>query len=203
VNEVERAIAEIADIRAQLAASTRFRGIAPQASALLGILALAIAFAQTLWPDTLARDGLRYIAVWSGFTMASIIIVAIEAIARTRRLHAPMAVAILRSTLRLVVPFVAAGSVITFVVCRFAPDATWILPGLWQMLIALFGFSVLPSMPRAILWPACWYLVCGGIVLWLAASSGMLSPWMMGVPFAIGQPAAAWILYHDQGARDG
>ncbi len=202
MNDVERAIAEIADIRARLAASTRFRGIAPKASALTGLLALAVAIAQTLWPDTLARDALRYIAVWAGFTVASSVVVAIQAVARSRWLHGQMAGTILRSTLRLVVPFVAAGVVVTFVICQFAPGSIWILPGLWQMLIGLFGFSALPSMPRAILWPACWYLVCGAIVLGIAASSGTLSPWLMGAPFAIGQPVVALILYFDSGECD-
>lgn len=203
MKDVERAISEIADIRAQLAASTRFRGITPKATALTGVLALALAGAQTLWPDTLARDALQYIAVWAGFIIASIAIVALEAIARSGCSHERVSASALQSTLRLAVPFVAAGTMITLVTCKFAPDSTWILPGLWQILVALVGFSVLPSMPRAILWPATWYLLCGGIVLTLGATSAVLSPWMMGVPFAIGQPAVALVLYYRNGERDG
>lgn len=203
MNDIERAISEIADIRAQLAAGARFRSIAPMASAMTGVLALAVAVAQTLWPDTLAQDALRYIAVWAGFTIASIAIVAVEAITKSRWRRGQMAGTVLKSTLRLVVPFVAAGILITFVVCRLAPGGAWILPGLWQMLISLLGFSALSSMPRAILWPACWYFVCGGVVLALGASSATLSPWLMGVPFAIGQPAVALILYYGNGELDG
>lgn len=51
-------------------------------------------------------------------------------------------------------------------------------------------------------WVAGWYFLCGTIVLALAGRSGVLSPWMMGLPFAIGQAVVAVILYRANGERD-
>ena len=103
------------------------------------------------------------------------------------------------STLRLFLPFGAAGAVVTFIICRIAPDAAWILPGLWQLLIALVGFASVSTLPRAIVWPAGWFFLCGTVVLVMAARDGTLTPWMMGVPFAVGQLLVAAIL--QRGAR--
>jgi hypothetical protein len=203
VNDVERALSEIADIRAHLAASTRFRGIAPEANALTGFLSLAVAVAQSLWPEALARDPLRYIAVWAGVATASLVIVTGEAISRSRWLHGRMADAMLGSALRQILPFAAAGAVTTIVICTVSPANAWLLPGLWQILIALVGFSALPRLPHAIIWAAGWYFLCGSVVLALAGWSGSLSPWMMGVPFAIGQLAVALILHYAGGEPDG
>ncbi|MFA5941599.1 MAG: hypothetical protein WC809_19795 [Sinimarinibacterium sp.] len=202
MNDVERAISQIEDIRAQLAASTRFRGIAPKGSALTGVFACVVAIAQTLWPDTLAQDHLRYVAVWAVFTVASVTIVAIEAISISRALHGPIADTLLGAVSRQVLPFGGAGAVITFAICRFSPDAAWMLPGIWQILIALVGFSAQPNLPRNVVWPARWYFLSGSVVLGLAGSSGTLSPWMMGLPLAIGQFVVVLIL-RDSGERDG
>ena len=73
------------------------------------------------------------------------------------------------------------------------------LPGLWQILLALLGFSVLSNLPREMAWVAGWYFCCGAVVLALAGQAGTLSPWMMGVPFAVGQIAVAVILLRADG----
>jgi hypothetical protein len=195
LNDVKRAISDIENIRAQLAASTRFQGIAPRATALTGLLAFLVAVAQTLWPETFAQDALRYVSVWAAVTIVSIVIAASEAISRSRRCHTQATDALLSTTVRQILPFGAAGAIITVVVCEFSIDSAWLLPGLWQILIALTGFSALPSLPRAIMWAAGWYFLCGSVVLVLAGWSGVLSPWMMGAPLAIGQSAVALIMY--------
>jgi len=195
LNDVERAISQIADIRAQLAASTRFRGLAPTGTALTGVFACAVAAAQTLWPEALAQDSSRYAAVWAGFTVASILTATIEAVSRSRGQQATMADALLGATVRKVLPFAAAGAVITSAICSFSPDSAWMLPGVWQLLIALIGFCALSSLPPAIVWAALWYFLSGSIVLALAGSSGTPTPWMMGLPLAIGQTLVALILH--------
>jgi hypothetical protein len=140
--------------------------------------------------------------VWGAATVASCVIVAIEAISRSRALHGRMADAMLGSAVRLALPFAAAGAILSSVICGFAPDSAWLLPGLWQILIGLLGFSAMSSLPRTIVWAATWYLLCGSLVLVLAGWSGTLSPWMMGVPFAVGQTVVALILERPAGESD-
>jgi hypothetical protein len=200
VNEVERALSQIADIHAQFAANTRFRGIAPEANVMTCMLSLAVAAAQTIWPHALAQDPLRYITIWVAVSIASIVIISIEAISRSRRLHGEMADAMLGSAWRQTLPFGAAAAIVTAVICKFSPASAWMLPGLWQILIGLLGFSVMSSLPRAMIWVAGWYFLCGAFVLGLAGSSGTLSPWMMGIPFVAGQAAVA-LIFHRAGGR--
>jgi hypothetical protein len=194
VSDVDRALSQVADIRAQLAASTRFRGIGPELNALTGLLALLVAMAQSLWPQWLFHDNMDYVGVWAAVIIASGLVVAIESISRARRLHGQMAPAMLSVALYKTLPFAVGGTVISWVICTFAIDSARLLPGLWQILIALLGFSALSSLPRAIVWAAGWYFACGTLVLVLAGWSGMLSPWMMGIPFAVGQTIVACIL---------
>jgi hypothetical protein len=200
VDEVERALSEIADIRDRVAASSRFRGFAPEAMAFGAALSLAVAMAQTLWPQALASDTQRYLAVWGAALTCCSILVAVEAIARTRSLHGGLARAMLNSTVRQLLPFALAGAVIAVVVCRSARDAAWVVPGTWQMLVGLAGFSAAPSLPREIVYPAAWYFASGVVALLVAAASDSLSPWLMGLPFAVGQTLVALVLKRANGA---
>ena len=202
MNDVERALSEIADIRAQLAASTRFRGIAPEANLLSALLLLLVAAAQSLWPEALAGDGIRFVAVWAAVLLASMAVVTLEAVARARRLHGTMADLLLASAWRQALPFLAAAILITLVICGFSPGDVWLLPGLWQILVGLLGFSVRSSLPRAIAWVAGWYFLCGAVVLVAAGWSGVLSPWMMGIPLATGQVFVALVLHRAAGEQD-
>jgi hypothetical protein len=201
LNDVDRALSQIADIRSRMAASTRFRGFGPHAVALTGLLAVGVALAQTLWPAMLAPDDLTFVAVWAGAAAIAIAIVASETLTRSRRLHGPMADSMIGGTLRLFLPFAVAGALIAFVLVTVAPESVTLLPGLWQMLVALAGFAAVPSLPRPIIWAAGWYLLTGTIVLTLAGQSGSLSPWMMGVPLGIGQGLVAAVLH--MAANDG
>lgn len=199
MNDVEHALAQIADIRARVIASTRFRGMAPKATLLSALAALAVATAQTLWPQVFPRDPMGFVVLWGLVILGCLWITGTETIARSRALHGQMADAMLQDGLRQALPFAAAGLILDAVIYGFARDSIWLLPGLWLILTALFGFSVLSRLPRAIVWVAVWFLACGSIVLVLAGASGELSPWMMGLPIGIGLLAVAFILHQANG----
>ncbi len=194
MNDVDLALSQISNIRAQLVASTRFRGIAPGLNVLAGVLTLAVAAAQSFQASAVEQSGLSYITVWAAALVLSSGFVAFEASSRARRLHGRMAYPMLNAALQKVLPFVAAGIVITWAVCSFSPESLWLLPGLWQILIGLLGFSALGSLPRGMVWAAGWYFLCGTLVLGFAGQSGVLSPWMMGIPFSVGHILVAVIL---------
>lgn len=203
MTEVERALSQLDFIQTQMAASTRFRGLAPHAVALTGLLAFATAAAQAAWPQLPWSEGKGCIIAWVAVAVASTAIIGIESLARSRRLHGSMADTMIGGTLRLLRPFGAAGAVITFVIAEVSPATIWVLPGLWQILVALIGFAAVTTLPRSIVWPAGWYFLCGAVVLTLAAREAAFSPWMMGVPFGVGQLLVAGILHQAAGARDG
>lgn len=194
MTELERAIADVAFIQQRLAASTRFDGLAPHAMAATGLLALMAAAAQTIWPR-LADSPYTYVVVWSAVALAAVALIGGEALQRSHRLHGSMADTMIASTLRLLLPFIGAGVAVALVLLRLAPASSWLLPGLWQLLIALAGFSAVSTLPRAIVWPAGWYFASGVTVLAWAATTGTLDPWMMGLPFGLGQLTVALVLH--------
>lgn len=195
VRDIDLALSEVASIRAQLAASTPFLGLAPGFNLLMGILALVVAAVQSFQ----VQDPLGFIAVWAVTIVVSASLAVCEAVARARRLHGRMAHAMLGVALQKGLPFAVAAVVITWTICRFAIESAWMLPGLWQLLLALLGFSVLSNLPREMAWVAGWYFCCATVVLALAGQAGTLSPWMMGIPFAVGQIAVAVILLRADG----
>jgi hypothetical protein len=202
LDDVERALLQISDIQARMAASTSFRGFAPEAMASTAVLFLAVAAAQAIWPDTLAHDPFDYLLVWGGATVGSILICVTEAVVRSHSVHGAFAHAMLGTTLRLLLPFLAAGIVIVMLIGLLSPANIWMLPGLWQMLIGLAGFSAALRLPRAMLLASGWYFVCGTLVFALAARTQLLSPWMMGLPLGIGQAMVGLILYRANGGAD-
>lgn len=187
MTELDHALSELAFIQDRFAASTRFRGLAPQAVASTGVFALALAAAQTVAPNRFGATGVSYVIAWIAVAVIAAGLVAVEALERARRLHGSFADLLIASTLRLMLPFGAVGAVVTFVIARTAPSTIWILPGLWQLLVALIGFAAVSTLPPTIVWPAGWYFACGSVTLLLAGRSAVPTPWMMGVPFGVGQ----------------
>jgi hypothetical protein len=92
-------------------------------------------------------------------------------------------------------PCLAAGGLLTFVLAAFAQDSLWLLPGLWQILFSLGIFASYRLLPRATFGVAVFYMAAGVGNLALAQGDLALSPWFMGIPFAIGQLYAAGVLY--------
>ncbi len=194
MTEFDNALSQVHEIQARLAESTRFRGIGADLNVFTAALALCAALAQVIWPQVLQPDPLSYIAVWLVVLVLSTLAVCIDAVFRARRLHGSMAGMMLSGAAHRTLPYAAAAVIITCVICGFARESVLLLPGLWQLLIGLLGFSVVRSLPREILWASAWYFFCGSVVLVLAAYSGRLDPWMMGLPLVVGQAAVALIL---------
>ncbi|MCW2309424.1 hypothetical protein [Rhodobium gokarnense] len=203
MGEFDKALTDIANIRSQLAAGTLFRGFGPAVIATTGGLALVAAVAQATWPAALADDPVRFVVCWIVVAVVAAALVGVEMFARSRRLHGGMADAMILAAVEQFLPAGVAGAAVTAAVLKYAPDSIWMLPGLWQILVALGLFASLRSLPRSIGLAGAWYLVAGIAVFILASTSRELSPWMMGVPFALGQGLMAILLRSANGGDDG
>jgi hypothetical protein len=203
MQDLHRALADIAEIRGQMARGTVFRGYGPAALAATGGLALLAALAQAAWIDDPARDIVTYLALWIATAVVSVVIVGLEAIRRSRRVHSGLADDMIQAAAEQFLPAAVAGALLTFVVVRFAPDVAWMLPGLWQIVFSLGVFASCRSLPRPMMAIAVWYLASGLTCLAFAKGTAALSPWAMGVPFACGQVLAAILLKHSDGGHDG
>jgi hypothetical protein len=201
MRDLDKALADILVIRSQIAAQTAFRGYGPSAIAATGVIALATATAQALWLDASAQP-LIFIAGWVGTAFIAVAIIGAEMLGRSRRHHSGLADAMIYNAVEQFLPSAVAGAALTLVLIRFVPEALWMLPGLWQVLVSLGIFALARSMPRGVILAGAWYFVAGFATLAAASQTHTLSPWLMGLPFVIGQFLLAAILHIAFGAAD-
>jgi len=201
MKDLERALADITAIRSQIARGTQFRGYGPITVAATGLLALLAAALQALFlPDPTAHT-LVYLALWVGMAALAVILTGAEMLARTRRIHGGFADDMLYAAVEQFIPAGLAGTLLTVVLYRFAPDALWTLPGLWQIVFSLGVFASCRSLPRGMFAVGVWYLAAGLATLAFSASTPF-SPWAM-VPFGVGQLVMAFVIYRATGEHDG
>jgi hypothetical protein len=193
LSDLRQALAEINAIRTQVARDTQFRGYGPLSIACSGVLALGVAALQSrLFPAGV--DFPAFLSVWVATAAATVLITAIETILRSRRVHSGLANQMLYAAVEQFLPAVIIGILLTAVMMRVAPHDDWMLPGLWQLMFSLGIFASCRFLPRQMIAVAIWYLVCGLAALVFASEARAVSPWIMGIPFGLGQLGVAGVL---------
>jgi hypothetical protein len=200
MRDLDRALADILAIRSQIAAGTAFRGYGPAAVAATSGLALATTLIQFIWLDDPTGHPLSFFAGWAA--TASGAMIWIEMQARSRRHHSGLADAMIHQAVEQFLPAGIAGALLGLMLWKFAPEALWMLPGLWQVLVSLGVFASVRSLPRTVALAGAWYFVAGFATLLLASQNHALSPWTMGLPFVIGQLIMAALLHFASGETD-
>lgn len=204
MRDLDKALADISEIRSQMARGTVFRGYGPATLAATGGLALLAAIAQTVWlPHPADHVGL-YIALWGATAVISVTLIGLDMILRSRRIHSGLAQEMIWAAVEQFLPAGVAGGLLTVTLLRYSPEDLWMLPGLWQIVFSLGVFACCRFLPRAIFAVGIWYLLAGVACLVLAQGAGAFSPWAMGVPYGAGQVLMAAILQrHASGEADG
>jgi hypothetical protein len=95
-------------------------------------------------------------------------------------------------------PPIVAGLLLTVVLVHYAPQSLWMLPGLWQVIFSLGVFSSCQFLPRPMFAVGVWYLAAGLTCLALGGGEWAFSPWVMGVPFGVGQLLVAAFLRYGE-----
>jgi hypothetical protein len=203
MSDLDKALADIFAIRSQIAAGTAFRGYGPAAVAITGGLALMTALMQFLWLDNPTAHPLEFFCSWAATAGVSATLIWIEMRARSRRHHSGLADAMVLQAVEQFLPAGAAGAAFAVLLWMFAPETLWMLPGLWQVLVALGIFASVRSLPRTVAVAGAWYFLAGFTILLLASHSHTLSPWTMGMPFVVGQLLLACLLHFASGESDG
>lgn len=193
--ELRDALTQIAEIRRQMAKGDVFRGYRSAPVAVSGLLALGAAVAQPYVVTDPAGNIGTYLWLWISMAVLSVVGVAIEMSVRVVLTHDRANLELTRLALEQFLPSVIAGVLVTVVLVRHAPANVALLPGLWQIIFSLGIFASARLLPRPIFAVAAFYLFTGIIALLWADGGYSLSPWCMGVPFAVGQLSAAAILY--------
>jgi len=202
MKDLERALADITAIRSQMARGTQFRGYGPVTVATTGLLALLAGALQALYLPDPAATPLTYLLLWAGMAAVAVILTAAEMIARSRREHGGLADEMLYQAAEQYIPASVAGTLITVVIYRYAPDALQLLPGLWQIVFSLGVFASCRSLPRGMFAVGVWYLAVGLATLALAASAPFAAL-AMAIPFGAGQFLMAFVLYRATGGDHG
>ena len=203
MRDLDKALADITVIRSQLARGIEFRGYGPLTVAATGVLALLAAAVQALWLPDPATDVVRYLVLWVATATISVVLIGVEMVARSRRIHRGLADEMIHAATEQFVPAGVAGALLTFVLFQFAPQSLWMLPGLWQIVFSLGFFASCRVLPRPMFAIGVWYLAAGLISLAFASGAHALSPWAMALPFGIGQLVMAAILQGSVGEHDG
>jgi hypothetical protein len=194
MTDLTQALAEISEIRAQVARGTQFRGYGPASTAASGTLALIVAAAQAVWMKEGGRDVLPFLAVWVATAAVSVALATFETIVRSRRVHSGFATEMIQSAVEQFLPAAVVGLLLTGVMLLAAPKELWMLPGLWELIFSLGVFASCRFVPRQMFAVGLWYLICGLTCLMVASGPRTLSPWEMGIPFGVGQLLVAAVL---------
>src|SRR5262249_3503862 len=143
------------------------------------------------------NDVVSYLALWVTTAAVSVALIGFEMVARSRRVHTGLAEEMIATAVEQFLPAAAAGTLVTAVLFRFAPENLWMLPGLWQILFSLGVFASCRFLPRPIFAVGVWYLTTGLACLAFASGAQAFSPWAMGVPYGVGQLLCAALLLQD------
>ncbi len=200
--ELQEALTQISEIRLQMARTEVFRGYRALPVAFSGVLAVAAALVQARWVRDPANQMGSYLGLWIGTAVVSALAAGTEMVLRARGPASAMRRRITWLAVEQFVPCLATGALLTVVLVRSAPEALWMLPGLWQVLFGLGVFASCRLLPRATFGVAVFYLAAGLASLSLARGPAAFSPWAMGLPFGVGQCFAAGVLYRTLECRD-
>ena len=200
MRDINKALSDIVEIRSRIAAGTAFRGYGPLAIAVTGIIGLLTALGQSLFLPHLTES--QFVWCWIGAGLLSAAVVRIEMQHRSRRHHSGLADAMIHQAIAQFLPAAAAALFLPIFLLRYVPDTLWLMPGLWQIFVSLGIFASLRSLPATVSWGGFWYFLSGSASLFLANGDRMLSPWMMGLPFFLGQCLIAALLYRAAGDDD-
>jgi len=171
MTEIDSALDDIARIREQLAASSRFQGLAPSVVAITGVLALGLA----AWQASVNDDDL---VIWILLAAICAMLIGTEAVVRARTLHRAMADRMLSTTLNRFMPVAMAGAIVGIVVLFRAPEHSRLLPGIWQLLMGVGIFAVMSNLPRSMVYPAVFYFISGTASLSLCAGNHPAALWV-------------------------
>jgi hypothetical protein len=202
MRDLDKALADIFAIRSQIAAGTAFRGYGPAAVAATSGVALITTILQFLWLDDPTGHPVAFFSGWATAALVSGAMIWIEMQARSRRHHSGLADAMIHQAIEQFLPAGVAGVLLAVMLWKFAAETLWMLPGLWQVLVSLGVFASVRSLPRTVAFAGAWYFVAGFTGLLLASQSHTLSPWIMGLPFVIGQLLMAALLHFASGETD-
>lgn len=198
--ELERALADIAEVRQRLAVAQRFHGYSALAAACSGVFALVAGVIQLLLvplPQS-AHQGHLYFAIWFVCCALSVTVnygaiaqwFVNDATARERWQTATVGLSIL--------PALVLGAMLSVALLRGELFAY--LPGVWYGCYGVGLFASRATLPRGAVALAAVFMLAGfGLLLTPADVS--LAWWVLPLGFGFGQIAIGWFVWSERKVR--
>ena len=193
IHPLDKALGDITSIRRQVARTTEFRGYGAATLAATGMLAIVAAIAQALLLPNPASHIDNYLRIWITTAILSAVLIGMQTLTRTRRIHSGMADEMILMAVEQFLPSVGAGALISVVIVRLVPGSVWMLPGLWQITFSLGVFASCRFLPKPMTAAGCWYLLTGLTCIGLGDTRA-LTPWSIGIAYGVGQFLVASVL---------
>jgi hypothetical protein len=200
--QLREALTQIAEIRQQMAQSELFRGYRAVIVALSAASALAAAALQPflVGPETQLRD---FLILWLTVAAANLLMAAAQLWRRVRLADSRLARQATLLAAEQFLPSLFVGAVATLCIYRSAPNAAWMLPGLWSLIYSLGIFASYRLLPRQVAWVGLYYVAAGAACLVWGQGAQTLAPWQMALTFGGGQILGAAVLYWTLERHDG
>ncbi|HEY5096035.1 MAG TPA: hypothetical protein VII69_13045 [Candidatus Eremiobacteraceae bacterium] len=196
--EVERALADLAEVRDRLASCQQFRGYSGPAASFSGIGAIAAGLVQLIvapYPVTSAQIQ-AYFLIWSvclGVALAANYGALAIWYARTAGLQE-------RSQTRTaglsILPAVVLGAILSASLSLHG--MYWMLPGVWYACYAVGLFASRAMVPRQVAAAGILFAIAGAALLLVPDQSLPLSWWVMPLGFGVMQTYIGWILAREE-----
>jgi hypothetical protein len=193
--QLHDALAQITEIRSQMARTQTFRGYRSATVAFSGLLALLVSAAQAAWIPHPQLDVESYVKLWAAVAALSVAVVAFELVIHCRRAGSPLTTQVTWLAVQQFAPCILIGGVTTEALVRFSPESLWLLPGLWAMMFSLGVFSSCRLLPKPMFIVGGYYLLAGLACFSWASGEHAFSPWAMAGTFGGGQFLSATLLY--------
>src|SRR5262249_43535746 len=161
--ELREALSQIAEIRLQMARTETFRGYRAVPVAFSGLLAACAAVVQAVCIADPVQEIGAYLTLWVGAAITSALAAGCGMLLRARGGGTALSREITWLAVGQFLPCLAAGGLVTAVLIASAPNAVWILPGIWQILFSLGIFASYRLLPRATFGVGVFYLFAGAI----------------------------------------
>lgn len=201
--ELREALDSIAVIRRRMAETEVFRGYRALPVACSAVFAVLAGFFQPALVPKPDQDVPGYVALWSAVAFLSVAAAGLAMFLRDRVAGTSLTRPVTWLAVGQFVPCLVGAAAVTAVLIRVAPEAAWMLPGLWQVFFSQGVFASCRLLPRPAFAVGGFYLVAGIAMLVLARGPDALSPWAMAVPFGVGQLLSAAVLYWTLERSDG
>ncbi|MBV8170617.1 MAG: hypothetical protein JO219_01665 [Candidatus Eremiobacteraeota bacterium] len=192
--EVERALADLTEVRDRLASVQRFRGYSSRVAAVSGAIALAggLVQAQIVPHPSSAADVHVYVAIWLSCFAAALAIYYGNLLGWYLRNRGHRARYQSKTVSVSLLPALALGAVLSAAV--YLQGVPAMLPGIWYTCYGLGLFASRNHVPRGVLTVAAMFGIIGAALLLMPNQWPALAWWVMSAGFAVGQFWIGWLI---------